>query len=292
MARVLLAGATGHLGREVLQELKRRDYWVRALVRDPGKLEHIRNLADDIFIGDVTRPDTLQGLCDGIDFVVSPLGQSVSPKRRKNKASFQSVDYQGNKNLLDVAVKAAVKKFVYVSVFGHDLFRHLEYVKTHEDFVRDLQQSGLDCAVVRPTAYFSVFQELYLPSTTIGRALVLGDGEKRINPIHEADLAKVCVDAITSEEKAIDVGGPKAYTRREIAELAFAALRLKTKLMSVPLWLASLMGNAMRPFDKRMSAMFAFGIATAQVDCIAPVAGARTLEEFYAEVAAGFKGEA
>ena len=58
--------------------------------------------------------------------------------------------------------------------------------------------------------------------------------------------------------------------------------------MNFPLWLASFMGMGMRPFDKEMSEVFAFGVATARVDCIAPMTGRRMLEEFYEEVAAGF----
>ena len=194
MSLGLVAGATGYLGREVLRQLKERGYWVRALERDPRKIEPIRHWVDDTFVGDLTQPGTLAGSCDGIEIVFSSAGLSVSARRQKDRASFGTVDYQGNKNLLDVAVKASVKKFIYVSVFGHEVFGHLEYVTAHEDFVKALQGSGLDYAIIHPTAYFSVFRELYLPSATPGRAVILGEGAKRINPIHEADLAEVCVE--------------------------------------------------------------------------------------------------
>ena len=54
--------------------------------------------------------------------------------------------------------------------------------------------------------------------------------------------------------------------------------------MHFPLPLAGVIGSLMRPFDRRLSALFAFGVATSRVDCLAPMTGSRTLEAYYAEV--------
>ena len=67
MQRVLVAGSTGYLGRFVLREFKERGYWVRALARNPEKLEQIGpfqepaviDKVDDVFAGEVTKPETL-----------------------------------------------------------------------------------------------------------------------------------------------------------------------------------------------------------------------------------------
>ena len=142
MRRMLVAGGTGHLGRKIVPQLKERGYWVRALARDPRKVEPIQQWVDDIFVGDFTQPITLTDSCNGIEVVMSSAGRSVSAKRQKDKASFTTVDYQGNKNLLDMAITTSVRKFIYVSVFGHELFGHLEYVRAQEDFAKALQASG------------------------------------------------------------------------------------------------------------------------------------------------------
>jgi uncharacterized protein YbjT (DUF2867 family) len=82
MNRVLVAGATGYLGRFVAREFKRRGDWVRVLARSPDKLKTPRpflepavaGLVDDVFVGEVTRPGTLRGLCEGIEVVFSSIG--------------------------------------------------------------------------------------------------------------------------------------------------------------------------------------------------------------------------
>lgn len=112
MKRVLVAGATGYVGEFVARELKSRGAFVRALTRTPGKLDHMKDELDEIHVGEVTQPDTLAGICDGIDVVFS----SVGITRQKGRLTFRDVDLQGNKNLLDEAKKAGVSKLVYVSV--------------------------------------------------------------------------------------------------------------------------------------------------------------------------------
>lgn len=288
MQRVLIAGSTGYLGRFVLKEFKERGYWVRALVRNPKKLEQIGpflepavlDKADEVFVGEVTKPETLQGLCNNIDIVYSSIGIT----RQKDKLTYRDVDYQGNKNLLDIALEESVRKFIYVSVFNASLYEHLEIVKAHEDFVRDLRDSGIDFAVIRPTGYFSDMTE-FLKMAKSGRVYLIGSGNNRINPIHGADLAKVCVDAAESKENEVAAGGPIIYSGRDTTELAFSTLGKKPKITRIPVWLAKAAAKAIRPFNKQMSALIEFFIAAGQGDGIAPVTGTHTLPEYYEEFA-------
>ena len=71
---VLVAGSTGYLGRFIIKELKRHGYWVRALSRDTGKIDPVRQYIDELFVGQATQPDTLRGICKNIDIVISSLG--------------------------------------------------------------------------------------------------------------------------------------------------------------------------------------------------------------------------
>jgi len=289
MRRVLVAGSTGYLGRFVVLEFKERGYWVRALARNPKKLEQTGPLlkpavidnVDEVFVGEITKPETLHGLCDDIDVVFSSIGIT----RQKDKLTYRDVDYQGNKNVLDIALTKSVKKFIYVSVFNAHMYEHLEIVKAHEDFVRDLQNSGLEYTIVRPTGYFSDMTE-FLKMAKSGRVYLIGNGENKINPIHGADLAKVCVDAVDSKENEVSSGGPVTYTLREIAKLAFSTLGKTPKITRVPLWLAKAAVKAIRPFNKQMSDLADFFVAAGESDGVAPVTGVYKLETYYEDLVA------
>lgn len=73
MEKVLVAAATGNLGRYVVQELKKHGFWVRALARDAAKLENLSEYIDEKFIGEVTNTNSLSGICKDIDIVFSSI---------------------------------------------------------------------------------------------------------------------------------------------------------------------------------------------------------------------------
>lgn len=276
MKRVLVAGATGHLGRFVVQELKQRGYFVRALARDPSRLQGLEHAADEIVQGEVTRPETLVHVCDDIDAVFSSIGIT----RQKDGLTFRDVDFQGNKNLLDAAVRVGVRKFVYVSAFNGQRLRHLDIIAAHEGFADELRASGIDHTVLRPTGYFSDLGAV-LDMARKGRVYLIGDGEHRVNPIHGADLAVVCVDAIQSDETDIDVGGPETLTWSEIASLAFQALDRPARVTRVPAWLMWSAVKVTRLFNRHQGELLAFFTTMATSEVVAPPTGTRRIETHF-----------
>ena len=229
MKKVLVAGATGYLGQFVVKALKSKGYWIRALGRSAAKLAPVEEHADELFIGEVTDPDSLTGLCDGIDIVFS----SVGITRQKDGLTYNDVDFQANRNLLTSAEAAGVSKFVYVHVLNAEKLQDVAMIKAKQAFVDELRQSALKTTVICPTGFFSDMEE-FLKMASAGRVYLFGDGSNRINPIHGADLAEVCADALETREQQLDVGGPDIFTYREIAELAFEVLEKPSKITCVP----------------------------------------------------------
>lgn len=286
MKKVLVAGASGYLGKHVVVEFKKRGYWVRAFVRNPKKLEIIgpflepavKDIADEIFVGDVTKPESLKNLCEDIDIVFSSIGIT----RQKEKASFMEVDYRGNKAILEEALKSSVKKFIFVSVFGAQRFLDIEILKAREMFVKELENSGIEYTVIRPTGFFSDMTE-FLRMAIKGRIYLIGSGENMINPIHGADVAKICVDAVKRREKEISIGGPEVFKYIEIAKLAFEVLNKKPKITKIPTWLTKAVIGLMRLYNKRYYTMMKFFVAAMTNDFIAPKTGEHKLRDFYEE---------
>lgn len=229
MKKVLVAGATGYLGRNVVKTLKDRGFWVRALGRTEARLDPIKKFADELFIGEVTNPDSLDGLCDDIDVVFS----SVGITRQKDGLTYQDVDYQGNRHLLTIAEATGVSKFMYVHVLNAEKLQHVAMIQAKQTFVDELKQSALEHTVICPTGFFSDMEE-FLKMARSGRVYLFGQGSNRVNPIHGVDLAEVCVDALVSRKQQIDVGGPEVFTYREIAEVAFDVLQKPGKITCIP----------------------------------------------------------
>ena len=91
---VLVVGATGSIGKLVVEEALREGHAVRALVRNPGKARQLPPEAQ-VVVGDVTRPDTLSEAVDGVDAVVFTLGSDGA-----GKVGAETIDYGGVRNVL------------------------------------------------------------------------------------------------------------------------------------------------------------------------------------------------
>ncbi len=286
MQRVLVAGATGYLGGFVAREFKNRGYFVRALVRNSRRVEPLWDSMDEIVQCEITQPKMIEHVCDDIDVVFS----SVGITRQKDGLTFREVDYQGNKNLLDEAVRAGVRKFVYVSAFNGSSLRHLDIVRAHEEFVDELVVSGIDSAVMRPTGYFSDMGEI-LDMAKKGRVYLIGDGTTKVNPIHGADLAVACVDAAEGNATEIDVGGPQTMTWNEVANLAFEALDRPAKISRVPEWLMWPVVRLVRLFNRHQGELLAFFTTMTTTDVVAPKSGTHTLKDHFHDLLGTPKGD-
>lgn len=288
--RVVVAGATGYLGKFVTREFKQRGYWVRALTRSVERLEQpgpftapsiSRNEVDDVCVAEVTKPETLKGLCEGgIDVVFSSVGIS----RQRDRLSFEQVDYQANRNLIDLCAENGVRKFVYVSMLGAEQIAHLAITKAHERVVKDLEASGLEYAVVRPSGYFSDMGAV-LDMAKRGRVLLVGDGSNHFNPIHGADLAAVCVDAAEGTDLVVEAGGPEVLTQREVAELAFDVVGKPVKVTVIPLWLAKGLARAIGVLSRQFGDLAEFIVTAGEVDGVGPARGKTTLRSYFEELA-------
>lgn len=279
MQKVLVAGATGYLGRYLVKEFKKQKYWIRALARDANKLEDLKNYIDEIFEAEVTNPDSLLRIYKDIDIVISSIGIT----RQKDGLTYMDVDYQANKNLLDLAKANNVSKFIYVSVLNAHLMQDLKVIQAKILFEEALKESGLDYTIVRPTGFFSDMLE-FLNMAKKGRVSLFGSGENKINPIHGADLAQVCVGAIKKSEKEINVGGPEIFTFKEIAELAFRVLNKQVKISYLPMWMIQIILPLMRTFtSSKTFGPLEFMMSVMTMDVVGYLYGKTHLKDYYIE---------
>ena len=279
MKKVLVAGATGYLGRYLIKELKKQGYWVRALARNSNKLEDLKDYIDEIFEAEVTQPDSLIGVCKDIDLVISSIGIT----RQKDRLTYMDVDYQGNSNLLKEVLRSGVKKFIYVSVLNGQFLKDLKMVEAKERFVDELKASGSEYAITRPNGFFSDMTEL-LTMAEKGTVYLFGNGEFKGNPIHGADLAEFIVQKLDSNETELDIGGPDVLTQNQIAQSAFKAVGKKEKIVYVPLWIKNITLKLIRWFSgQKTYGPIEFFMTVMAMDMVAPTYGKYHLRDFYSE---------
>ena len=277
MNRILIAGATGYLGGHILNELKCQHYNVRAIVRNTEKLKKINANVDEVIEAEITKPQTIINCCVGIDTVIT----SVGITRQKDGLTYMNVDYQANLNLLNEAIKSGVKRFIYIFIFNAGKIENLKIIQAKQKFVHALKNSGLNYCLINPTGFFSDMRE-FLDMGKKGKIYLFGKGECKINPIDGQDVARVCVEAIESDEHEIKVGGPEILTYTQIANTAFKTLKKPGKIKYIPIWVKNIILFLLRTFTGvRVYGPVEFLLTVLTTNMVAPEYGTQTLENYF-----------
>lgn len=216
--KVVLAGAFGKLGSDILRALVRDGHDVLAVDMVLRELDGIEGSYEKKQV-DVTKPEQLKGLCDGADAVITTVGLTCTSAEVTN----YDIDYQGNLNLLNEAKRAGVKKFAYVSVLKADKAPKVPMLHAKYLLEEALKASGIDYVIFRPTGYFYDIAKVFKPMIEKGEVTLLGKKPVSANVIDTTDLADFMLLHLDDRNKTYDIGGTETYTYEEIARMFFAA---------------------------------------------------------------------
>lgn len=216
--KVVLAGAFGKLGSDILRALVRDGHDVLAVDMVLRELDGIEGSYEKKQV-DVTRPEQLKCLCDGADAVITTVGLT----RTSAEVTNYDIDYHGNLNLLNEAKRAGVKKFAYVSVLKADKAPKVPMLHAKYLLEEALRASGIDYVIFRPTGYFYDIAKVFKPMIEKGEVTLLGKKPVSANVIDTTDLADFMLLHLGDRNVTYDIGGTETYTYEEIARMFFAA---------------------------------------------------------------------
>ncbi len=218
----LIVGSTGMLGGEICRLLCAQGSAVRALARevsDPGKVARLRGLGAEVVLGDLKDPGSLDKACRDAGTVISTASSTVS---RKTGDSIESVDQQGQLNVIEAAEQAGVKQFVLISFPSIDLDFPLQSAKRAVE--KRLQQSRMSWTILQPTCFMEVWLGPALGfDPANGTAQIYGDGKMRTSWISFLDVARFAVAALDNPRASnaiIKLGGPDSLSPLEVVRLA------------------------------------------------------------------------
>ena len=260
--KVVLAGAYGNLGADILRRLVKDNHEVVALdlvERDLGVEGNVTFKKID-----VTNPETLVGVCDGADVVISTVGLTKTSATITN----HEIDYLGNLNLLNEAKKAGVKHFAYTSVIKAEQGPKVPMVNAKYMFEEELKKSGLTYAIYRPTGYFYDIVKVFKPMVEKGEVTLLGKKPVYANVISTEDLADFIVLHMLDENKSYGIGGKETYSYEEIAKLCFEAAGKEPVIKRAPAFLFDVLAWANKRKKNGKEAILRFSKWTLTLDMV------------------------
>ena len=237
--KVVLAGAYGKLGSEILKSLLKAGHNVVAADMIEGNIEGVDKASFAFKKLDVTDKNALKGICDGADAVITTVGLTKTSATLTN----YDIDYNGNLNLLNEAKAAGVKNFVYISLIKADKAPDVPMLHAKYLFEEELKKSGLTYVIHRPTGYFYDIVKVFRPMIENGKVTLLGKKPVHANVVDTPDFADFIVEHICDENKTYDVGGKETWSYEEIANMCFEAAGKTPVIKRAPAWLFDVLGS-------------------------------------------------
>ena len=239
--RVLVTGATGFVGREVVQELLQRGYAVRALVRKGSEKKLRDEQGVEIFPGDCLLPETVAPAVAGCDAVIHLVG--IIREFPGRGVTFERVHVQATRNLVDMARAAGVRRYLHMSALGARSEPADPYHVTNFRADEYIKASGLPYTIFRPSViYGPKDQSINLFVRQIQRLNffpIIGDGQYQLQPVQVDTVARAFALALELPQtvnRIYDVGGPEPLTFDKVIDTIAEVLGRRIKKIHQPVW--------------------------------------------------------
>jgi uncharacterized protein YbjT (DUF2867 family) len=246
--KVFLTGATGFVGKHMLERLLAEGHAVRAAVRGlPGQnsrlVAHTQHLGrkDDFqwVHGDIVEGTRLDEGMQGCDAVIHLVGIIVE----KGTNTFERVHHLGTRNVVEAAKRAGIKRFVQMSALGVRANGVAPYQTTKWKGEEEVRQSGIPFCILRPSLIFGEGDGFVTQMMATMRSAPLlrpvpGDGTPKFRPIAVEDVTTCFLRALTYEaatNQTVDLGGADELTLNEVLEEIARCAGVRKPAVHIPM---------------------------------------------------------
>jgi uncharacterized protein YbjT (DUF2867 family) len=226
---ILVVGATGVVGGMITRRLLEEDKEVRVLVRrdSPSSqlVQHgLATSAEELIEagaqpvhGDLRDRASLEAAVEGVETVITTANSAM----RGGADNPQSVDLEGNRNLIEAARAASVEHFIFVSLLGADPNNPAPFVQAKAQSESALRESGLEYTILAPTAYMEIWPAMVVGMPALqGRPVTLvGEGRRSHSFVSNRDVAAfgvAVVDRPEARNQYLAIGGPEPLSWRDV----------------------------------------------------------------------------
>lgn len=231
---VLVAGASGFVGRHLVRRLEGRGHRVRGLSRRPAPPRRRTTLG--WWRGDISDSDSLAGAADGCSALMHLVGIAEQTEQR-----FAAVHLRGTENLLAEATRAGVERVIYVSAARARPDASHAFCRTKfaaEELVRG---SGLDHVIFRPSVIYGPEDHFTTALATLLRRLpvfpVLGLGSLRLQPVSVEDVTDALAQSVDRPDigyESYELAGPERLKFTKIVRIVARTLGLRRPMVHLP----------------------------------------------------------
>ncbi|NEO41770.1 MAG: SDR family oxidoreductase [Moorea sp. SIOASIH] len=230
---LLVVGATGTLGRQVVRRALDEDHQVRCLVRSPRKASFLKEWGAELVQGDLCVPETLPKALEGITAVID-----AATSRPTDSLTIRQVDWEGKVALIQASVAAGIERYVFFSILGSENFPHVPLMEIKHCTELFLAESGLPHTILKPSGFMQGLIGQYAIPILDGQAVWITGETSPIAYMNSQDIAKFGIRALEVPEtvnQTFPVVGTRAFSTYEIINLCERLSGKDAKIARLPI---------------------------------------------------------
>ena len=247
---ILVFGATGQIGRNLVRKLTKKNYKVTAVTRNIHQKGYIlKTQANpgyiDIIETSIFNENKIKELISKCQVCVNLIG--ILYEKRKN--TFNNIHRLFPGMISNFCEEYKIENLIHVSALGIDEATDSEYAKSKLAGEKEVKKNFQKALIIRPSIVYSVddnFTTLFM--TLLNRLPFFPlyyKGNTRFSPIHCTDMAEIISTIIEKNinSQTIECIGPEQITFKEIVKNLLESINKKRILVPVPLFLANLFAS-------------------------------------------------
>lgn len=235
---VLVTGATGFVGRHVVQALLARGKDVRCLVHSPGREKALGSSKVDVRFGSVTDPAALEAAFYDVNEVV----HLVAVIRERGQVTYDKINRQGTANVAAAAAQAGVQRFVHMSAIGARNDPSFRYLYSKWQGEQAVIKGGVPYTILRASLLFGEGDQVANSLAGLVRVFpivpVAGDGKAQFQPLSVEDLARCVVATVDNQAlvgRMVEIGGPEQLTYDQMLDVVCLTLGVRRLKLHIPM---------------------------------------------------------
>ncbi len=227
---ILVVGATGNLGRQVVRRAIDEGHTVRCMVRNRERALFLEQWGAQLFQGDLREPDSFAPVLGGIEGVVLAASALANRDYRDKTNSIEAVDDRGTRAFIDVMAKTGVQHVVYTSILRADEFPSVRMMATKHAVEKHLEQSGLTYTILRLCGFMQgIIPEYALPILE-KKPIRVPRTPSPMAYISTLDAARFVVAAFATSaarNRTFGLSGPETWNPQQLIDLCDELAKVK-----------------------------------------------------------------